>query len=178
MRKLALMMLLWILCSAAGEVLAEGRKGSLTVVLPGAGGELKLCAAASVPPELQTPEYAGVLAAELSDEVGILKMVGEDGRAVFPDLSPGVYLVLQTETAGGYEKIRPFFVTVPMAQDDGWAYDISAYPKAGKIPEDDTNPDTGKAVPPVRLLCLSVLGLLSIMDREDPENAEKTPKEP
>lgn len=177
MRKLALMMLLWILCSAAGEVLAEGRKGSLTVVLPGAGGELKLCAAASVPPELQTPEYAGVLAAELSDEVGILKMVGEDGRAVFPDLSPGVYLVLQTETAGGYEKIRPFFVTIPMAQGDGWSYEITACPKAEKTPGDDGNPDTGQAVGPVRLLCLSLLGLLIIMDQDAPEKPKKSPKE-
>ena len=178
MRKLALMLLLWILCSAAGEVLAEGRKGSLTVVLPGAGGELKLYSVDFVPPEKLTPEYAGILAPEMPESEGICKTIGVDGRAVFENLSPGVYLLCQTQASAGYQKICPFFVTVPMAQGDGWAYDISAYPKAGKIPEDDTNPDTGKAVAPVRLLCLSVLGLLSIMDRDDPENAEKNPKEP
>ena len=176
-RILALLMLLLFLCPAAGEALASARTGSLTVVLPGAGGELKLYSVDFVPPEKLTSEYAGILAPEMPESEGICKTIGADGRAVFENLSPGVYLLCQTQASAGYQKICPFFVTIPMAQGDGWSYEITACPKAEKTPGDDGNPDTGQAVGPVRLLCLSLLGLLIIMDQDAPEKPKKSPKE-
>lgn len=57
----------------------------------------------------------------------------EDGNIVFADLSVGLYLIVQTETADGYELLAPFLVTVPLEneEDGSWIYDVEALPKPG-----------------------------------------------
>ncbi len=55
--------------------------------------------------------------------------VDEKGHAVFTELSLGVYVVVQTEPAKGYEPIRPFAVTVPFWDGSKLVYDVTANPK-------------------------------------------------
>jgi hypothetical protein len=60
-------------------------------------------------------------------------------------LKNGVYLVFQPETAVGYLRIRPFFVSVPVIRDGVPVYDILACPKTEKEEESEI-PDTGDSL--------------------------------
>lgn len=76
--------------------------------------------------------------------------IGSDGRAVFGNLSLGLYLLIQNKAADNYSPVQAFLVTVPMSKDGIWCYDIDATPKMGtstynKPPE--TPPSSDK--PPV-----------------------------
>lgn len=51
------------------------------------------------------------------------------GSVTFPELSHGLYLVVQVEAASGYEAVQPFLVTVPMLEDGRYVYDVNAYGK-------------------------------------------------
>ena len=85
------------------------------------------------------PEGSGApdLARELADwalEKGIEgreKEIDENGRAVFEDLSLGLYLFIQKTPAIGYECVQPFLVTVPLWDGQKLVYDVEAGPKAG-----------------------------------------------
>ncbi|MCD8119175.1 MAG: hypothetical protein LUE29_06820 [Lachnospiraceae bacterium] len=55
--------------------------------------------------------------------------IGADGTAEFTELSIGLYLIVQTEAAAGYEKANAFLVTIPMESDSGYIYDVDASPK-------------------------------------------------
>ena len=59
--------------------------------------------------------------------------VSEDGHAVIPDLSLGLYLVVQENAPEDYEPIHPFLVTVPFWDGEKLVYDVYANPKPGKI---------------------------------------------
>ena len=51
------------------------------------------------------------------------------GSVTFPELSHGLYLVVQVKAASGYEAVQPFLVTVPMLEDGHYVYDVNAYGK-------------------------------------------------
>ncbi|MCD8053559.1 MAG: LPXTG cell wall anchor domain-containing protein [Lachnospiraceae bacterium] len=71
--------------------------------------------------------------------------IGEDGAAVFTELPVGIYLVVQTEAADGYELVSSFVVTVPLSSDGTLIYDVDASPKveaAEEIPEAATVEET------------------------------------
>lgn len=55
--------------------------------------------------------------------------VGTDGAVTFDNLPVGVYLVVQTKAASGYESTNPFLVTIPF---EG-SYDVNATPKVGPV---------------------------------------------
>ncbi len=55
--------------------------------------------------------------------------IDDKGHAVFSELSLGLYIVVQTEPAKGYEPIRPFAVTVPFWDGTKLVYDVTANPK-------------------------------------------------
>lgn len=71
-----------------------------------------------------------------------------DGKVVFEDLTPGMYLIVQTEAAGeaaAYEKTDPYLLAVPMAEDGAWVDQVAAYPKTELKPEPETpTPVTGE----------------------------------
>lgn len=52
------------------------------------------------------------------------------GQVTFGDLDVGAYIICETDTP---EEViaaaDPFLVTIPMPFDDGWLYDVHAYPK-------------------------------------------------
>lgn len=63
------------------------------------------------------------------------------GKAVFSKVTPGLYLVVQTQRCTGYELLSPFLVSVPMNEDGHYRYDIDAAGKFKPTPKSDT-PDT------------------------------------
>ena len=79
--------------------------------------------------EAGAPELAAALAAKAGSASGKTVTVGNNGRAVFTDLTLGLYLIVQDTPAAGYEPIRSFLVTVPMWDGKALVYDVYANPK-------------------------------------------------
>lgn len=79
---------------------------------------------------------------------GLTKAVDNNGYAVFDDLELGLYLVVQTKASSGYKPINSFLVSLPMAEDGQWNYEVDASPKVGAYtPEPDTPPVPPPDVP-------------------------------
>ncbi len=89
------------------------------------------------------------LASELSAYVssngatGTTKSVASDGTVAFSDLTVGLYLIIQTTQSSGYYTIDPFLVTVPLAQDGVWIYNVDASPKVEVYAEPEPTPTPG-----------------------------------
>ena len=76
---------------------------------------------------------------------GTTKTVDADGNAAFEDLELGLYLIVQSKASNGYAPIKPFLVSLPMAENGKWNYEVDASPKVGGYTP--VNPDT-PPVPP------------------------------
>ena len=90
----------------------------------------------------------------------------ESGQAVFSNLEPGLYLIVQTTASDGYKPLTSFLVSMPMNENGHYVYDVGAEGKfeLDKAPEpttptnpDPTLPQTGQLNWPVPVL--AVLGL-------------------
>lgn len=100
-------------------------------------------------------------------------MIGDDGRAFAEGLELGLYLIVQTEEAEGYEAAAPFLVSVPMNEEGAYIYNVDATPKLSTLtekepepskpapPSDSLLPQTGQLNWPVPVL--AVLGLCLIL---------------
>lgn len=76
---------------------------------------------------------------------GTVQTVDSEGCATFSQLELGLYLVVQTKASAGYQPVNSFLVSLPMAENGQWLYDVDASPKVGACtPEPETPP-----VPPV-----------------------------
>ena len=51
------------------------------------------------------------------------------GKAVFPELDMGLYLVIQSNTVSGYSPCKPFIVSLPLETKGVYPYDVDASPK-------------------------------------------------
>ena len=72
---------------------------------------------------------------------GIVRTVDSNGNAVFDNLELGLYLVVQTKASTGYKPVNSFLVSLPMAEDGQWNYEVDASPKVGAYtPEPETPP--------------------------------------
>lgn len=104
--------------------------------------------------------FADVDSPDLAKELGKLavkekplqeEQVGKDAVVTFKDLKTGLYLVVQSKAASGYQKVDPFLVSVPMydAKTEKYDYSVDAYPKVDveKDPK-PTPPPTTKPKPP------------------------------
>ncbi len=82
-----------------------------------------------------------------------------DGRAVFGNLAPGMYLVVQTDAAGEagrYEKTAPYLLAVPQAVDGAWVDAVTAYPKTELLKKPETPvPVTGDSAPLIGLFAVA-----------------------
>ena len=81
--------------------------------------------------DLTSAELARCLA-DFVDSHNILPVDARNnitGSVTFPELSHGLYLVVQVKAASGYEAVQPFLVTVPMLEDGHYVYDVNAYGK-------------------------------------------------
>ena len=76
---------------------------------------------------------------------GTTKTVDADGNVTFEDLELGLYLIVQSKASNGYAPIKPFLVSLPMAENGKWNYEVDASPKVGGYTP--VNPDT-PPVPP------------------------------
>ena len=65
-----------------------------------------------------------------------------DGKAFFPDLSAGLYLVWQdaSDAAEGFLPIQPFLISVPLRQGDRYVLDVVAAPKMPINPTPSESP--------------------------------------
>lgn len=88
------------------------------------------------------------------------KTIDETGTAVFDPLEPGLYLLTQPKSGDGYLPADPFLVTLPMAQDGHYVYQVDASPKVTLHPAptqptqpgDPTLPQTGQLNWPIPVL--------------------------
>lgn len=116
---------------------------------------------------------SSTLAGQLKDKVtssmkSSTQTVGKDGKVSFTGLDLGLYLLVQTTAADGYNAVSPFIVSVPLTEDGSYTYDVDASPKVETVtvkptptpstPPDDDLPQTGQLDWPIPVLC--VVGLL------------------
>ena len=125
---------------------------------------------------LEDSSLASELEAALSDIAASTTLTtGSDGKAVFTDLTPGLYLFKQTKAADGYESISSFLVSLPQKENGSWIYEVDASPKMEDVSKTPTTPkkttpppstpttlpQTGQLVWPIPVLAVS--GLLLIL---------------
>ena len=60
---------------------------------------------------------------------GTALMADQKGAVSFTGLTPGLYLVVETDHAKNTECFEPFMVTLPLMNDGEWQYDVDADPK-------------------------------------------------
>ena len=113
--------------------------------------------------ELSSPETAQNLAnfAVKNHCSGIMETVKND-KICFDHLEAGLYLLLQTEAASGYEPIAPFLVVLPKQGENDQSWEIDGTPKI-QLTTTPTQPlpslpQTGQQKLPV--LILGISGLL------------------
>ena len=92
--------------------------------------------------DLTDSTLAGQLQEYLSDNAeGTVREVDANGNVNFDDLELGLYLVVQTKASKGYKPVNSFLVSLPMAEDGQWNYEVDASPKVGAYtPEPETPP--------------------------------------
>lgn len=100
--------------------------------------------------------------------------IADNGKAAAGDLDLGLYLVVQSKAANGYQPVAPFLVSVPMYEEGAFVYDVDATPKMRALtaatpsptpaaspkpstPTGPTLPQTGQLNWPVPVM--AVLGL-------------------
>jgi len=161
------------LTAFAHEVPDPARLGSITVNLtyqdePLAGGTLTLYRVADVATydgnyffeytadfaecsipveELESADLPEALA-KIAKEKGLkgtTLAVGADGRAIFSDLTIGLYLIVQEEAPEGFKRINPFLVSVPQIDDERYDYDVDTAPK--NLPGPETEPTEPTTTP-------------------------------
>ena len=129
--------------------------------------------------DLQSPALAGDLANYVSKNklppvTARPVPIGKNGTAVFSDLEPGLYLVVQETAAPSYKKASPFLVSVPYLHNGEYVYDVKPIPKTeldrevepttpkspggggGKLPQ------TGQLWWPVPVLVCAGLGFIAV----------------
>lgn len=148
------------------------RKGSVTIVMQKQGaaeaindGEFTIYQVAGIHKDDAdltyelTPEFAESQAdlttledANLAEELALFvkehKLAGEatatpvDGKVVFKDLKPGLFLVVQTIASEGYYPAKSFLVSAPVkdAETEEWIYDVDATPKTEIKPDENWKP--------------------------------------
>lgn len=80
-------------------------------------------------------EFAEEIASYIEENKisGEMLETNEFGVAKFPDLTHGIYLVMQTYDVAGYSRFTPFVAVLPITKDNQWVYDVSANPKMAVV---------------------------------------------
>lgn len=63
-----------------------------------------------------------------------------NGRAVFRNLSTGLYLIVQEEASDGFSAIRPFLISLPRMEDGSYVYHVKATIKSELERAPETTP--------------------------------------
>lgn len=120
---------------------------------------------------LEDPQLARDLAVKVAEAElkGITEPVKE-GEAVFAEVEPGLYVVVQNEAAEGFEKMSPFVISMPKFENGTYVTDIKAEPKPSlekapekpEKPQDPTLPQTGQLNWPVPVLAVGGVMLFAL----------------
>lgn len=154
----------------AQETIDLSKTGSITLTMqdskkkPVSGGELTLYQVATVVENDGDLSYAytngfencgvelgdlsaSTLAADLQKKLSAnaektTVTIGTDGVAKFENLPLGLYLVVETKAATGYNAVSSFVVSVPMTENGEYVYDVNATPKLSTVTEKPSTPNT------------------------------------
>ena len=117
---------------------------------------------------LEDPQLAQNLAAKAAEAklTGITTSI-EKGEAVFVNVKPGLYVVVQNEASDGFEAMSPFLISMPKFENGVYVTEVKADPKPSlkKEPEkptkpaDPTLPQTGQLNWPVPVMAVGGLAL-------------------
>lgn len=134
---------------------------------------------------IQSAQLAKNLAQYVADHdlIGTTREIDSSGTVTFPQLTLGLYLLVQNKAASGYHKAEPFLVSVPMQENGAYVYNVNASPKVevkktsepgnpgSKNPSTPTTstsgksqsklPQTGQLNWPVPVLAVLGMGLFS-----------------
>jgi len=115
------------------------------------------------------------LARELAAKAAETKLKGitapiKEGEAVFTDVKPGLYVVVQHEVTEGFEAMSPFLISMPKFENGTYVTEVKASPKVSleKAPEeptkpqDPTLPQTGQLNWPVPVLAVGGVMLFAL----------------
>jgi len=91
---------------------------------------------------LEHPELAADVLAQVETIglTGYTEQIDSNGVVQFDHLALGLYLIEQKVSAPGFGCIRPFFVTLPLAEDGELIYDVDASPKPFPMETEPTTP--------------------------------------
>lgn len=93
---------------------------------------------------LEDAKLAETLAAYAKEHKlsGEASAVPVDGKVVFGDLKPGLFLVVQTIPSEGYYPAKSFLVSAPVKDEETqqWIYDVDATPKTEIKPDENWKP--------------------------------------
>lgn len=93
--------------------------------------------------------------------------VDQNGKAAFADLQTGLYLLVQSKAADGYNTVSSFLVSVPSKEDGVYIYDVDASPKVEvyttpkpvynppEVPKEKKLPQTGQLNWPIPVLAVA-----------------------
>lgn len=92
--------------------------------------------------DVQAPNIAAELAEYAAAQVlpGQTSFIGSSGTVTFSPLEPGLYLILQLQSAPCYYKISPFLIYVPGPESDSYGELVNASPKIESVPYDPPRP--------------------------------------
>lgn len=78
--------------------------------------------------DLSSPELAEELAAFVNANAisPNTTVENQSGKVIFSNLKLGLYLIVQTQAAEGYEPLKPFLVSVPINEDGQYVYEVEA----------------------------------------------------
>jgi uncharacterized repeat protein (TIGR02543 family) len=67
---------------------------------------------------------------EVQEMAQYAAVTDQNGIASITDMEQGVYLAVETETAGECTAAQPFLFSIPFVESDEWKYDVYAQPKS------------------------------------------------
>lgn len=91
-------------------------------------------------------KLAAMIVSGIVDVWGMSKSSDAEGNMTFADLAEGMYLVVQTD-GNSSVMVSPMLISVPFAdQEQGWMYDVQAYPKSVSNPQKHTQIQVTKRI--------------------------------
>lgn len=132
---LSILLLLSLCVTALGHEAPDlTKKGTITIQWKFQGdalpdGALRAYQGKDLSEKNLTPELAKELAGMVKASSAIKPASFKSGVVTFDNLELGLYLIVQTKSISGYEKIAPFLVSVPLWDKDHYLYEINVSEK-------------------------------------------------
>lgn len=124
-------------------------------------------------------DLARALAAYAADHdlKGWTQQIAGDGTAEFREVKPGLYLLVQTEAAEGYNPASPFLVSMPMLEEGKYIYEVDAAPKVELTPISTPGP-TPTPTPTPGIPFIPIIPIIPFWPTPTPVVTPTVPLEP